>query len=65
MSAGSQKDRDDAALELCGAMQGLILTGSVPAYMVEFLQARVNKLRAAHGLDKRKRVVRAKEPAHA
>lgn len=50
MSIGLEKERETAALELCGAVQGLVTTGSVPEYMVGFLTSKIVRLRQAYGL---------------
>lgn len=46
---GLDHERETAALELCGAVQGLIDTKSVPDYMVDFLASRLKRLRMAYG----------------
>jgi hypothetical protein len=45
-----ENERHDAALELCGAVNSLILTDSVPSYMHDYLRARVARLHRAFGL---------------
>jgi hypothetical protein len=50
MTTGLDKERETAALELCGVLQGLITTGSVPEYMVGFIASRIMRLRRAYGL---------------
>lgn len=47
------RERETAAVELCGCVQGLIDTNSVPDYMVDFLEARLSRFRRAHGLGPR------------
>lgn len=46
---GLDNEREAAALELCGAVQGLIDTKSVPDYMVDFLASRLKRLRESYG----------------
>jgi len=65
MTRGLDKERQTAALELMGAMQGLILTNTVPDYMVDFLQSRIDAVRRSYGIEDKPRKVRAKEAANA
>lgn len=39
-----------AVLELCGVVQGLILTDCVPDYMIDYLKSRVERVRSVYGL---------------
>jgi hypothetical protein len=61
VSPGLHKEREEAALELCEAVQGLVTTNSVPDYMVAFLASRIMRVRRAFGLPLLSVV---KEPEH-
>jgi hypothetical protein len=45
-----ERQRLEAALELCSCLEGLIRTESVPPYMIDYLQSRVAKFRWLCGL---------------
>jgi len=48
------REREDAALQLCSYVLKLIEEGCVPDYMIDYLQSRVARLRRLYGLDPRK-----------
>lgn len=45
-----EKQRLEAVIELCGCLEGLIRTSSVPDYMVDYLQSRVTRFQRLYGL---------------
>jgi len=47
------EEGEEAALELCGCILGLIEQGCVPDHMLDYLQSRVARILGQHGLDPR------------
>jgi hypothetical protein len=45
-----EKEKMEAALELCACVEGLIRTEAVPPYMIDYLQSRVARFRRLCGL---------------
>ena len=45
-----EKERLEAALEVCACVEGLIHTESIPSYMIDYLQSRVARFRRLCGL---------------
>ena len=52
------EQRQEAAIELCSAVEKLIELGELPEFYTEFLMARVNRVRNSYGMEI-KRVRRA------
>ena len=46
----NESERQDAAMDALGALQGLVEQKSVPDWSVDFLIARINRLRRAYGM---------------
>jgi len=60
-----EQERQDAAVELCGVVQGLILTNTVPDYMKDFLASRCARVQRAFGMRPTLATARVQEAANA
>jgi hypothetical protein len=45
-----EREKMEAMIDLCACVEGLILTETVPEYMVDYLQSRVARFRRLCGL---------------
>ena len=60
-----EQERQAAAVELCGVVQGLILTNTVPDYMKDFLASRCARVQRAFGMSPTLATAKIQEAANA